>query len=227
MKSKKIISRSSSFNKFLIPVICLVIGAASALSVTKILASNTIGVIHGCVDKKGNLRVISDTDICDKKETPLDWNIQGSTGSTSSMPFTCLSCSWKSLPEVVSSKFHGKDMTDAILPNNLFGTGSDLSSINFTGVSLTLTQCQGSCNFSNTNFSNSDMTRVDLTGGSVLDPADRNANFQNANFTNSNISGGRLDGGDFSGAIWSNTTCPDNTNSDNNSGHTCVGHLTP
>ena len=37
--------------------------------------------IHSCLDKKGNLRVIAAQAVCEKDETPLDWNIEGLAGT--------------------------------------------------------------------------------------------------------------------------------------------------
>ena len=37
--------------------------------------------IHSCLDKKGNIRIIAAQAVCDKDETPLDWNIAGLAGA--------------------------------------------------------------------------------------------------------------------------------------------------
>src|SRR3954452_11788691 len=37
-------------------------------------------VIHACVARDGDLRIVSRTGVCQHRETALDWNVQGPTG---------------------------------------------------------------------------------------------------------------------------------------------------
>jgi type 1 fimbria pilin len=63
----------------------VVLAAAALLAVGATVAAASIpernGTIHGCYDKKGNLRVVPQAADCAKNETALDWN-QGPVETT-------------------------------------------------------------------------------------------------------------------------------------------------
>jgi type VI secretion system secreted protein Hcp len=55
------------------------LGAAAALGA--VLSPDPSGVIHGCHDQQGRLRVINPAaEQCDRNETPIQWNQQGREG---------------------------------------------------------------------------------------------------------------------------------------------------
>ncbi len=60
----------------------LVVFVASALLVggTAYAAGGGADVIHACVDKQGDVRIIDPSASCQAKESPLDWGVQGPAG---------------------------------------------------------------------------------------------------------------------------------------------------
>lgn len=53
------------------------VGAGAAASA---MIGTTEGVIHGCFDNKGNLRLVIPGQVCGKGESPISWNRQGPAG---------------------------------------------------------------------------------------------------------------------------------------------------
>jgi type VI secretion system secreted protein Hcp len=54
------------------------IGAAAAIAAT--LSPDANGVIHGCYDRQGRLRIVNAGQACDKGEIAIEWNQQGPVG---------------------------------------------------------------------------------------------------------------------------------------------------
>ena len=181
------------------------------------------GVINGCYNKWGDLRIVKNARDCNRKETALSWNQtgpQGPQGPAATTQLSCVACT----PRDVLARLNKPNFIKANLDYaNLFGSelkNQDFSSSSFVHAVLYGAQIQGS-NFTNANFSNASL---------------RNAAFINTMLTNSNLTGADLTFTGFSGSdlsttnrtdvIWSHTTCPDGTNSDEHD-NTCEGHLVP
>ena len=64
----------------LLPLVGLAIGAVAITAANAHQGPVASGVIHGCVTKTGDLKVISATATCAANEQPLDWNAQGAPG---------------------------------------------------------------------------------------------------------------------------------------------------
>ena len=188
-----------------------------------------VSQIHACVKTHPtngpNIRIIDANDICNKKETSLDWNIQGPLGPSGppgpggSSTLVCIGCT-------------ARDLLIRTGTQNLSGINLDLANIafanllneNFSGTSfiravITATNIDGG------NFTNSDLENSNLTASAF-----RGADFLNSNLTNVDMTDANLEGAvnmmsaTRSGIIWSSTRCPDGTSSNSNGG-TCEGHL--
>jgi hypothetical protein len=67
-------------SKLLLVLTCAA-GVFGIVSVVQAAIPDSSGVVHGCVQPSGNLRVVdSTTSACKKKETPLNWNQTGPQG---------------------------------------------------------------------------------------------------------------------------------------------------
>jgi len=67
-------------SKLLLVLTCAA-GVFGIVSVVQAAIPDSNGVVHGCVQPNGNLRVVdSTTSACKKKETPLNWNQTGPQG---------------------------------------------------------------------------------------------------------------------------------------------------
>jgi uncharacterized protein YjbI with pentapeptide repeats len=217
------------------------------LTVRQVLAD--VNVINGCVDNKtGILSIITGTQTCTTKQTPLSWNIQGPPGTSSSngLPFFCTQfCYFAGMAD----KFKGHDFTGAQIMSSHFSSGSDLSgvifkngffySVDFYNTNLTSADFSEVRNQVDTNweqdvlyihFNNSDLTNTNFTHSQFMNSSFNGANLQNTNFSNAELRNVDFTGAQnmatatITGVFWSNVTCPDSTNSDNN-GNTCVGHF--
>jgi hypothetical protein len=172
--------------------------AIASINLVKIIRAASDGMINACVDKKGNIQIVSGPADCKNKETFLSWRV----GDTVPTP----------PPSGDSTGLGGflQDMSNTDLEgvqlyyHNLSGynfSGSVLQATNFTGSNLT------GANLSNTNINYVFLNKANLT----------NADLKGATFEPSKPP-------KVTDVVWSNTTCPDSTNSNNN-GNTCVGHL--
>lgn len=225
MRVKKVkVKKSSTLQKVTVPLFCVGLGILATVSVSKFLVHAADTTIHGCVDKKGNLRVLIGSDTCDKKETPLDWNQQG--GSSGSSALVCPHCTVKDiLARTGFTVTSGQNFDYANLSEGVFNNGEDFSNSSFVKAVLaeihTNNDFQNRTNFTGANFTDANLTNANLLGDNLSD----------ANFTRAKLEGAYLLDANMTGAIlidtgWKNTICPDGTNSDNN-GSTCVGHLVP
>jgi len=77
---KRFVSLSRG-SRLLLALTCAA-GVFGIVSVVQAAIPDSNGVIHGCVQPSGNLRVVdSTTSACKQNETPLDWNQTGPQGS--------------------------------------------------------------------------------------------------------------------------------------------------
>lgn len=238
MKVKKVKSSNvSPLKKFAVPLLCIGLGVIATLSVDRFLVHAANSTIHGCVDKKGNLRVLLDNDTCDKKETPLDWNQQGPISTSNAL--ICPNCSTRDIFArtgytsfvdhnfdfaIISGSFSGEDLSrssfqHAVLSrmslNGGYGINADFSFANLRESSI-----QGNAIYDGAKF-----VSADISNGSLNHSSFKNADFSNADLTSAVLKGSDMTGANFTGVTWGNTICPDGTNSDDT--NTCVGHLNP
>jgi hypothetical protein len=76
---KRFVSLSRG-SKLLLALTCAA-GVFGIVSVVQAAIPDSNGVVHGCVQPSGNLRVVrSTTSACKQNETPLDWNQTGPQG---------------------------------------------------------------------------------------------------------------------------------------------------
>jgi Collagen triple helix repeat (20 copies) len=68
-----------NLRKTSIVVIACLLGTLFGGALATAYAGST-GIIHACVDKDGELRILKATQTCKTKETVLDWNISGPQG---------------------------------------------------------------------------------------------------------------------------------------------------
>jgi hypothetical protein len=223
----------------LFALVMIVVGAFTAIVVTKVIGQTANNVIYACSQKQtGNLRMVAAGSVCRPDEVGVSWNVQGpagpagSSGASNGLPYSCNNCNLAPFANL----FKGKDFSGAQLYGSEF-SGSDLTGVIFRGGYL------NSDGFNNTNLTSADFSNIRNVAGDILAPVKfvefenanlTNANFSNSQFARSNFSGANLTNANFSqatlqddtfnGATWSNTTCPDGTNS-NNDGNTCVGHF--
>lgn len=234
-------------------VLLFLLGMVGSSLLPVIYASNTPGVISGCVKKNGELRLLDRSRGCDKNEEYVEWNAHTPTTSTSPSP--TITPSTPIIGEFLSRDLSHKDLSMGGSINwayrnfgginfeqsNLYGvvfSYADLRGANFTGTNLSSAvfnqtlllgaSFQGAklqAAFINADLSKIDFTSTDLTGVDF-----QSSKLSQADFTNANLSGSDMshvqgaDTANFSGVIWVNTVCPDITNSTDHD-YTCIGHL--
>lgn len=194
-----------------------------------------INLIHSCVNKDGNVRIIGANDTCKQNETALDWNKEGMqgppgpAGGNSGLPFICPNCQLNgagSSDEIFGSRLKNRDLTDAYMIQTHIN-GGDFSGTKFIRADLTnsaITNDQSMPNFSHTDFTDALLSFSSIVGVNFANSNFTNTKFINTTIQNTDFTGSVMTGANFSGTSWNSTICPDGTNSDNN-GNTCIGHL--
>lgn len=198
-------------------IAAFLVGFCTHLIISSIFAESSADVIHACVRKNGDVRIIlnfkdyrdgkkekerrdfrEDKNGCQENETAMTWNVQGPAGPTGTSsggggntPFICVSCE---IFDLLGDRLVGKDLSNALLK------GTELSKANLSGV----------------NFSNAFLDSVSFVETNLS-----RVNFENADLRNANLEKANLEN-----VTWKNTICPDGTNS-NDHNNTCDGHLIP
>lgn len=194
-----------------------------------------MNLIHSCVDKEGNIRIVSANDTCKKKETALDWNKEGiqgppgPAGGNTDTPFICPHCALNgagSGDEIFGNRLKNRNLSDAYMTETKIN-GGDFSGTRFIRADLTASTInneQSMPNFSHTDFTDALLPISSIDGVNFANSNFTNTNFINSTIKNTDFTGSTMTGANLSGVIWVNTICPDGTNSDNDS-NTCIGHL--
>ncbi len=120
-----------------------------------------------------------------------------------------------------NSNAQGVDFRSVADLNMIAEAGANLTSANFSGMSLAGVLTVDAANISSANFSNTDLLGVYITGSTAA-----STNFNNASFEEGSFEGTNLSSATLTGTTWVNTICPDGTNSNDHS-NTCSGHLVP